>query len=114
MPGYLLDEDTTIQCPHGGSVTQKPQKTKLTLAKKKVYVLDDFSAPSPVISGCNFMISGVPSPCMTIRWLMPASKVGVDGSQVLLSSSIGLCLSAAQVPQGSARVSGFQTKAEGK
>ncbi len=111
MPGYLLDANTTIQCPHGGQVSVKPKPTRVTLGGSDVYVVDDFDQ-TPVISGCAFNISGAPSPCMSIKWLLPAMRVEVGGKKPLLSTSVGLCLSAAQVPQGTALVSGFQTKVQ--
>jgi hypothetical protein len=112
VSGFILDANTTIQCPHGGTVTTKPGKTQVTLAGNAVYVLDDFPAPVPAISGCSFVVATVPSPCMFLQWQAPATKVQVGRSPVLLSSSVALCLNAAQVPQGSALVSGFQTKAQ--
>jgi hypothetical protein len=113
VASYLLDADTKIQCPHGGKVQVKPGRTALTLADKRVYVVNDFDAPSPVISGCSFNISGSPSPCSYIQWIAPAVRVKIDNYPALLSTSVGLCLSAARVPQGTALVSGFQTKVQG-
>ena len=114
MPGYLLDAGTTIMCPHGGKVTIPPGKTSVSLGGMPPFVLDDFAPPTPVISGCTFNVSGSPSPCLRIQWSLPATRVKVGSSPVLLSSSIGLCQNAASVPQGTAIVSGFQTKVQGQ
>jgi len=112
MPGYVLDGGTTINCPHGGRVTVPPRSARVTLSNQPPYVLNDFDVAVPVISGCGFNVSGAPSPCMRIQWLMPATRVSVASSPVLLSSSVGLCVNAASVPQGTAIVSGFQTKVQ--
>jgi hypothetical protein len=114
MAAYALDGKTEMKCPHGGKVTVKPKEQRVTLRDEAVFVMDDFSPPAPAISGCNFNISGSPSPCMQLKWLMPAQKVEIDGSPVLTSRSVGLCISAAQAPQGKAIVTGFQTEVEVK
>lgn len=108
----ILDGGATISCPHGGSVTVRPGATKVKLGGQPPFVLDDFAVAEPAISGCAFMMGTVPSPCMRIQWMMPALRVKVESSPVLLSSSVGLCMSAAGVPQGTAIVSGFQTKVQ--
>ena len=112
MPGYVLDAATTIMCPHGGKATIQPRTTKVTLGGLAPLVLDDFSLPSPVISGCAFNISGAPSPCLRVQWLMPAMRLTVEGSAALLSSSVGLCVNAASAPQGTAIVTGYQTRVQ--
>jgi hypothetical protein len=43
---------------------------------------------------------------------MPAARVTVESSAVLLSSSIALCTNAANAPQGTALISGFQTRVQ--
>lgn len=110
--GYILDGGATISCPHGGKVSVPPRSTSVTLGGQPPYVLDDFSVAVPVISGCGFMMGTTPSPCMRIQWQLAATKVKVDSSPVLLDTSVGLCVSAASVPQGTAMVSGFQTKVQ--
>ena len=112
--GYLLDANTSMSCPHGGQVTVKPGKTKVTVGDppQALYVLDDFEQTTPAVSGCGFNISGSPSPCRYLRWLAPSLKVTIEKSPALLSSSVALCLNDAQLPQGKALVTGFQTKVE--
>jgi hypothetical protein len=51
---------------------------------------------------------------MSVRWQMPALRVTVESSSVLLSSSVGLCMNAASAPQGTALVTGFQTRVQGQ
>jgi hypothetical protein len=112
MTGYVLDAATTIMCPHGGKATISPRTTRVTLGGTAPLVLDDFSLPAPVISGCPFNISGAPSPCLRVQWLMPAMRLTIEGSAALLSSSVGLCVNVANAPQGTAIVSGFQTRVQ--
>ena len=50
---------------------------------------------------------------MTIRWVTAATQTLVQNVPVLLQNSVGLCLSAAQVPQGTAIVVQVQQKATG-
>lgn len=106
MPGLVLDAGTTIACPHGGQVTVAPRSTRVTLGGKPPLLVDDIAT----VAGCAFNISGAPSPCVRVQWLMPATRMTVEGSPVLLSTSIGLCVSAAGVPQGPAIVIGYQTR----
>jgi hypothetical protein len=112
MGGYALDGNTQMQCPHGGTVTVQPKEQRVMVRDSPVFVMKDFSPPAPAISGCSFNISGTPSPCMQVKWLLPAQKVEIDGSPVLTSLSVGLCVTAAQVPQGKAIVTGFQTEVQ--
>jgi hypothetical protein len=106
MPGYLLHQGISITCPHGGSGQLTPANTKVTVGGQPVAVVSD----QTTIAGCAFNVSNVPSPCVLVQWQMPATRVTVGGTPALLSSSIGLCMSAASVPQGPATVSGYQTK----
>jgi hypothetical protein len=108
MPGYVLDAGATITCPHGGRVTVAPRATRVALGGKPPLLVDDANA----IAACPFNVSGAPSPCLRVQWAMPSTRVTVESSPVLLSSSIALCLNAANAPQGTALVSGFQTRVQ--
>jgi hypothetical protein len=110
VPGYILDAGATITCPHGGQVTVTPRSTKVHLGGKPPLLVDD----TAVVAGCAFNVSGAPSPCLRVQWLLPATKVTAESSPVLLSSSVGLCLNAGGAPQGTALVSGFQTRVQGQ
>jgi hypothetical protein len=106
MGGFLLDSGATISCPHGGQATVVPRATRVTLSGKPPLLVDDVAT----IAGCAFNVSGAPSPCLRLQWLMPAMRATVERSPVLLSTSVGLCLNAAGAPQGTALVTGFQTR----
>jgi hypothetical protein len=104
----ILDAGCSIQCPHGGKATAVPGQTRVKAGGNFVLLASD----TMIISGCPFNVAGVPMPCLTIQWMAPATKV-MAGSAVLLQSSVGLCKNAAGAPQGTALVSGPQTKATG-
>lgn len=108
MPGYVLDAGATITCPHGGQATVVPRATKVSLGGKAPLLADDVAT----IAACSFNVSGAPSPCLSVQWTMPATRVTVESSPVLLSSSVGLCVNAARAPQGTALVTGYQTKVQ--
>jgi hypothetical protein len=110
VAGFLLDAGATITCPHAGQATVTPKVTRVSVGGKPPLVVNDLFT----ISGCSFNVSGAPSPCLTIQWLMPAMRVTAESSAVLLSSSVGLCVNAANVPQGTALVTGFQTRVQGQ
>lgn len=53
------------------------------------------------IAGCAFTVPGPkPQPCVTVKWLIPATRITVGGKPVILQTSTGICLSAEQIPQG--------------
>jgi hypothetical protein len=110
MPGYLLDAGTAIMCPHGGSGAPSPRSVRVKLGGKPPLLADDLVT----IAGCAFNVSGAPSPCLRVQWLMPATRVKIEGSPALLSSSVGLCLNAGGAPQGTAVLSGYQTRVRGQ
>jgi hypothetical protein len=109
MP-YLLDAGATITCPHGGRVAVTPRATRVALGGKPPLLVDDMS----VIAACPFTVTSAPSPCLRVQWMMPATRVKVESSPVLLSSSVALCVNAANAPQGTALISGFQTRVQGQ
>jgi hypothetical protein len=105
---FILDAGVTITCPHGGQAQVVARSTRVSLGGKPPLLVDD----AATVAACPFNVSGAPSPCLRVQWTMPATRVKVESSPVLLSSSIGLCVNAASVPQGTALVTGFQTKVQ--
>ena len=110
MAGYIIDAGATITCPHGGRVTVAAQATRTALSGQPPLRVDD----TAVISACPFNVSGAPSPCLSVQWVMPATRLSVDSSPLVLSSSVAMCLNAANAPQGTALISGFQTRVQGQ
>lgn len=100
MASKPLTVNSILSCPHGAPVQITTTNTKVKLNGSFIALATD----QFTISGCPFQIPiGVgtkPSPCLTIRWLVVDEKNKVVGSQILNEQSVGLCLSAEQIPQG--------------
>lgn len=110
MGSSVLDLGCTISCPHGGQATVIPSNKSVKVGGKFVLLVND----TMIIGGCSFNVFGAASPCLTIQWTAPAASDTVNGTPVLLESSVGMCLNAANTPQGTAIVSGVQTKVSGE
>lgn len=114
MSSQALNADSTLQCPHGGSVqiTASSQSVKAN-AGAVVTMSDTFT-----ISGCPFQMPAgtttVPSPCVRVQWVVPAIQVRAGGTPVLTQSSVGLCLAATQVPQGPVSVVNTQSRVKAR
>lgn len=109
MPGYLLTSATQATCPHGAPVSFVPTQTRALADNAPVLLVSD----QATIAGCPFVVGTVASPCLTVRWLAPATRVTVAQVPVLLSTSIGLCLNPAAAPQGPAQLSSYQQRVQG-
>ena len=107
---FLLDAPTQVICPHGGQGVATPSNSKVLLGGNPALVVSD----QVTIAGCSFNISGAPSPCMSVQWQAPATRVTIGGTAALLSTSVALCTNAASAPQGPGTLSGFQTKVQGQ
>ncbi len=108
----VLDMGCTIKCPHGGTVTVVPGNILAKADGNFVLLVTDIMT----IAGCPFTLPTVPpkySPCVTIQWLNEAKKVKVNGTPVLLETSVGICKNAENAPQGTAIITGVQRKVKG-
>jgi hypothetical protein len=109
--GNTLTTASTLTCPHGGSVSIVSSNTKASINGSSVALATD----TFTISGCSFQIPAtppIPSPCMTVQWVMPDTKTTVNGTPTLSQNSSGLCLAATQVPQGPVSITAGQSKAD--
>ena len=95
MAGPSLTAGSTLQCPHGAAVQITPSNAH---AKAGGDLLAT-AADTFVISGCPFAPGGTPMPCLTVQWTVTDQQV-TAGAATLDQSSVGLCLNAAQAPQG--------------
>jgi hypothetical protein len=109
MAGYLLTSATQATCPHGGQVSFVPTQTRVQAGGSPVLLVSD----QATIAGCPFVVGTVASPCLTIQWMLPATRVSVNQTPVLLSTSVGLCLNPAAAPQGPAQLSSYQQRVQG-
>lgn len=109
MGTAILQMGCTIQCPHGGQATVIPSNTRVKVGGGFAILSTDVMT----IAGCPFMVGNTSSPCLTIQWSNEAKRVKVLGKPVLLETSIGLCKNPAGAVQGTAMMSGVQTKVKG-
>jgi hypothetical protein len=107
MPN-LLTAASVLLCPHGGMVTVSPASTRVTAGSPVICGTDTF-----VVAGCAFNLAGVPSPCVSINWLVTATRVQSGGALALNESSVGLCVAATQAPQGPVSIQSTQPSASG-
>ncbi len=105
----ILTTTSTVICPHGGQAQLVTSNTEILFDGAPALLLTDVH---PII-GCTFVAGLVYMPCLTIQWLTGATQTQLRGTPLLLQNSIGLCLNAAQVPQGVAIVVQTQTQATG-
>lgn len=104
----ILTTTSTVMCPHGGMAQLFTTQTEALVDGAPMLLLTDVH---PVV-GCPFTpVTWLP--CLTIRWLTGATQSAVRNVPVLLQTSVGLCLNAAQVPQGQAIVVQVQQQARG-
>lgn len=112
MAAATLNVNATLKCPHSGSVT-------IATANQSVTAESAFAALATdtfTIAGCPFQIPAppgtVPSPCLTVQWLLTDMRVTVNGNATLSSASVGFCLNAQQVPQGPVVITNPQQKVQ--
>ena len=106
MSQFVLTSRATIMCPHGGTATVVPTAVRTAVDGDPPLRDSDVST----VAGCAFNVSGAPSPCVRIEWMVPATRVSFEGAAPLLHTSVGMCMSGAGAPQGTAIISGFQTR----
>ncbi len=101
-----LTTASTIMCPHGGQATLMTSNTCASAQSAKILLEPDVHT----VSGCPFTVGQKYSPCVRIEWSSGASKAAVNGTAVLLRSSIGRCLNGEGATQGVATVVNTQLK----
>ena len=108
MPGRALTTVSTMLCPHGGSVSasgaglaQADGGTVLTMADPCT------------IAGCPFQLPTTPptpSPCILVQWVSGETKALASNLPALSEGSVGLCLAATGLVQGTVQVVNTQSK----
>jgi hypothetical protein len=104
MAGGTLTESSQMLCPHGGSVTAVASGTASAQGGRILTMADSF-----VIAGCTFQVSGAPSPCVQVVWVVPDARARVGGVPTVSEGSVGLCFAATGVPQGPVQVVSVQS-----
>lgn len=113
MADFILTTASTLMCPHGGQIQLSTSNSQALIDGSPALLLSD----RHTVSGCPFQIpvgpGTKPQPCVSVQWLVGATQTRVGGVPVLLQSSVGLCLSAEQIPQGPPSVSQVQQVVKG-
>lgn len=114
MPGFLLHVGATATCTHAAPATIAPSQPRVLVSGQPVATMASVIA----VAGCPFQIPfGVgtkPQPCVTVKWLMPSTRILVSGQPAALLPSPGpgpgVCLSPEQIPQGPPNVTVVQLR----
>ena len=102
----------TVMCPHGGTVSLSSSQSDVEAEGGKVILVSD----EHTISGCPFQLPTTPpkpQPCVKLKWEAGATMTKVNDTAVVTQSSVGLCYTAEDIPQGPAVIvnAAAQTKA---
>jgi uncharacterized Zn-binding protein involved in type VI secretion len=108
MPGPLFHVGATAICPHGGPINVISSNARVLVIGMPVATMGD----QFLVAGCAFTIPP-PQPCLRVQWLVPATRVLVNGQPAILQTSVGLCLGPTQAPQGSPIVIATQPRVIG-
>jgi hypothetical protein len=104
-----LNPASVVSCPHGGQAQHVPSQSRVLVGGAPALVQSD----AGTVAGCAFTIPpSKPSPCTTIRWTVAAVRVTAGGTPLLLASSVGLCNSPEQAPQGPPMVGATQPRVQ--
>lgn len=109
MPGFILHVGASLTCPHGGQVSEISSNTRVSVEGQLVVT----QADQYPIAGCALSSASPPNPCVLVKWIVPATRVTINGQPVILQSSTGLCVNATQAPQGSPMIVATQTRVSG-
>jgi len=120
MPGFLLHVNAVMQCTHFAPATVIPSQPRVLVSGQPVATVNPMAIVASV-AGCPFQIP-LPvgpklQPCVTVKWIMPSTRVLVGGLPAALlpapGSAPGICQSVEQIPQGPPTVSAVQTRVIG-
>jgi hypothetical protein len=109
MPGFLYHVGAVAICPHGGQVQTISSNVRVLVSGMPVATISDVS----LIAGCPFFVGPAYHPCIKVQWLVPATRVLINGQPALLQSSTGLCLAPDQAPQGPPTIVSTQPRVMG-
>jgi len=109
MPGFLFHVGAAAICPHGGQVTTISTNTRVLVSNQPVATVSD----TFLVAGCVFTVGPKPQPCVKVQWLVPATRVLINGQPAILQDSVGLCQSADQIPAGPPTVITTQPRVKG-
>jgi hypothetical protein len=107
--GGLLTVSSVLMCPHGGAV--QPITTDTRVQAAAGFVLR--SSDTFLIVGCPFAIGPAYHPCLTVKWVQPATRSKAVGDFTLTEESVGLCQAGDQAVQGTVMVAVAQPRVKG-
>ncbi|MFI6875333.1 hypothetical protein ACIBL6_18030 [Streptomyces sp. NPDC050400] len=111
MPGFALTTAASLTCAHQGQLTLTPGGQQVLATGAPVVTTADVNVVAP---SCALSSSPTPTPCVKVDFGLAAStRVFVQGRPLVVQPTgpgTGLCLSAAQVPQGPPVVSTVQQR----
>lgn len=110
MSGKLVTTLSTVACFHQGTVNLQTSNSKVFVEGSPVLLESDIQQS---IIGCLFYRGDSYSPCVKITWKSGATKVQVDGTNVLLDTNIGDCFNPSNLLQGTAQFQVVQRKVTG-
>jgi hypothetical protein len=87
MSGYLLDNGATVMCAHSGQAQATMPSQRVKAGGQPIVT----QSCTYTISGCPFVVSGVPVPCVTGQWITAATRVMSGNLPVLLMDSQSVC-----------------------
>ena len=106
MAGNTLTSASVLTCPHGAPVLITPTNPRASAMGAPLVTANDVFT----VVGCPFQLPTTPptpSPCVTVQWVVTDLRMGAP---TLSQSSVGLCLSVAQAPQGPVLIQSTQPK----
>ncbi len=110
MAGNTLSATSILMCPHGGFVQIVSANARVMVANAPAALATD----QYLVSGCPFQIpvglGTIPSPCLTVRWVVTDLRAKINGVPTLSLSSVGICQNALQVPQGPVAIVSTQAR----
>jgi hypothetical protein len=109
MSGHLTTA-TVMTCPHGAPVQAVPSGTPPQAGGAPMLS----AADTFTIAGCPFVLGLVPSPCIMVQWVQPATRGTTSGVPLLTLSSVGLCIAATGAPQGTVIIASTQPNVTGQ
>ena len=107
---FLLHMGATVICTHGGQANPTSVSARVTLGGQPAVNLTHVW----MIAGCPFATpEPAPKPCTTVQWTSPATRVLIEGSPAILSTTSGITIGPMGT-QGAPQAVAQQTRVTGQ
>jgi hypothetical protein len=107
MSGAILTTASQVECLHGGQALLFTSNVR-TMADGFPALLE---SDVHLVFGCPFTVGTRYSPCIRIEWVLGAPRVKVNGTPVLVQTSLGKCFNLDGAMQGLAVIASTQMEA---